>query len=159
MDRSSSPRPSQADLGLADALAQLTFTVQGALVRIAATRGVSVVQTRLLGILRDREPTINELAGFLQLDKSSVTGLVDRAQERGLVRRVASAHDGRSVQVRITASGRALVDGASDAFADEVASLVQDLSPRDRTRLSQLASSVVVNDAERRGIDVLSVQT
>ena len=117
------------------------------------------VQTRLLGILRDREPTINELAGFLQLDKSSVTGLVDRAQERGLVRRVASAHDGRSVQVRITASGRALVDGASDAFADEVASLVQDLSPRDRTRLSQLASSVVVNDAERRGIDVLSVQT
>src|ERR1700744_1268964 len=153
------PETSPDDLGLVDALAQLTFAVQGALARIAAARGVSVVQTRLLGILRDREPTINELAGFLQLDKSSVTGLVDRAQERGLVRRMASAHDGRSVQVRITASGRARVDGASDAFADEVASLVQDLSPRDRTRLSQLASSVVVNDAERRGIDVLSVQT
>jgi DNA-binding MarR family transcriptional regulator len=150
--------PAQTDLGLIDALAQLTFTIQGALGRIAAAHGVSLVQTRLLGILRDREPTISELAGFLQLDKSSVTGLVDRAQERGLVRRVASAQDGRSVQVRITASGRALVDRAHDAFADEIAALTQGLSPTDRTRLSALASTVVVDDAARRGIDVLSVQ-
>ena len=33
--------------------------------------------------LRDRQPTIKELAGFLQLDKTSVTGLVDRARSAG----------------------------------------------------------------------------
>ena len=79
------PLPGEGDLGLVDALAQLSFAVQGALGRIAAAHDLSIVQARLLGILRDRRPTITALAAFLQLDKSSVTGLVDRAQERGLV--------------------------------------------------------------------------
>jgi hypothetical protein len=79
------PLPGEGDLGLVDALAQLTFAVQGALARIAAEYDVSVPAARLLGIVRDRQPTIGELATFLQLDKSSVTGLVDRAAERGLV--------------------------------------------------------------------------
>jgi DNA-binding MarR family transcriptional regulator len=149
--------PQGADLGLVDALAQLTFAVQGTLGRIAAANGLSIVQTRLLGILRDREPTIKELAAFLQLDKSSVTGLVDRAQERGLVRRTPSALDGRSVHVRITAAGRALVERETATFEEEIAVLVSDLSPNDRTRLSSLASLVAITDAKRRGVDVLAV--
>src|SRR3984957_2969347 len=142
-----------ADLGLVDALAQLTFAVQRTLGRIAAANGLSIVQTRLLGILRDRQPTIKELAGFLQLDKSSITGLVDRAQERGLVRRVASTLDGRSVHVRITAAGRALLERETVTFEEEIAVLVSDLSPSERSRLSVLASLVAVADATRRGID------
>lgn len=149
--------PQGADLGLVDALAQLTFAVHGTLGRIAAANGLSIVQTRLLGILRDREPTIKELAAFLQLDKSSVTGLVDRAQERGLVRRTPSALDGRSVHVRITAAGRALVGRETATFEEEIAVLVSDLSPNDRTRLSSLASLVAITDAKRRGVDVLAV--
>jgi DNA-binding MarR family transcriptional regulator len=146
------------DLGLVDALAQLTFAVQGTLGRIAAMHGLSIVQTRLLGILRDRQPTINELAGFLQLDKSSVTGLVDRAQERGLVRRVASTLDGRSVHVRITAAGRALLERETATFGEEIGVLVGDLSPSGRSRLSILASQVAIADAKRRGVDILTVQ-
>src|SRR3984957_20114316 len=141
-----------ADLGLVDALAQLTFAVQRTLGRIAAANGLSIVQTRLLGILRDREPTIKELAAFLQLDKSSVTGLVDRAQERGLVRRTASTLDGRSVHVRITAAGRALLERETAAFEEDIAVLVNKLSPADRSRLSSLASLVVIADAKRRGV-------
>jgi MarR family transcriptional regulator, lower aerobic nicotinate degradation pathway regulator len=152
------PETSPDDLGLVDALAQLTFAVQGALARIAAAHGLSIVQTRLLGILRDRQPTMNELAGFLQLDKSSVTGLVDRAQERGLVRRVASTLDGRSVHVRITAAGRALLAREAATFDEEIAVLVSDLSPSERSRLSALASLVAIADAKRRGIDILTVQ-
>jgi MarR family transcriptional regulator, lower aerobic nicotinate degradation pathway regulator len=149
--------PAAIDLGLVDALAQLTFAVQGALGRIATTHGLSIVQTRLLGILRDRQPTIKELAGFLQLDKSSITGLVDRAQERGLVRRVASTLDGRSVHVRITAAGRALLERETVTFEEEIAVLVSDLSPSERSRLSVLASLVAIGDAKRRGVDVLTV--
>ena len=58
------PLPGEADLGLVDALAQLTFTIQGALGRITAAYDLSIVQARLLGILRDRHPTVKELAGF-----------------------------------------------------------------------------------------------
>ena len=152
------PLPGEADLGLVDGLAQLTFAVQGALGRIAAAHDLSIVQARLLGILRDRRPTIKELAGFLQLDKSSVTGLVDRAEERGLVDRIASPVDGRSVQVTITAAGQDLVDRATAAFEAEIAVLVADLSPTQRTRLSATASLIVVADARRRGIDILDVE-
>jgi DNA-binding MarR family transcriptional regulator len=158
MPRSPDTPPEVVDLGLVDALAQLTFAVQGRLGRIAATHGLSIVQTRLLGILRDRQPTINELAGFLQLDKSSITGLVDRAEERGLVRRVASTLDGRSVHVRITAAGRALLERETATFEEEIAVLVSDLSPSERSRLSFLASQVAMADAKRRGVDILTAQ-
>jgi MarR family transcriptional regulator, lower aerobic nicotinate degradation pathway regulator len=151
------PLPGEGDLGLVDALAQLTFAVQGALGRIAAEHDLSVVQARLLGILRDRTPTINELAKFLQLDKSSVTGLVDRAQERGLVTRTASTLDRRSVQVTITAAGQELVGQAEVAFEAEIAELVTDLGPAERTRLSATASLIVAADAGRRGIDIFEV--
>jgi MarR family transcriptional regulator, lower aerobic nicotinate degradation pathway regulator len=152
------PLPGGGDLGLVDALAQLTFAVHAALARIAASHDLSIAALRLLGILRDRRPAINELARLLQLDKSSVTGLVDRAQERGLVRRTASPLDRRSVQVTITAAGQELIDLGTAAFETEVAALVADLTASQRSRLSTIASLVVAADARRRGIDILSVQ-
>ena len=142
-----------------DALAQLTFVVQGLLGTIAAAHDVSIVQARLLGILRDRQPTIKELAGLLQLDKSSVTKLVDRAVQRGLVRRIPSMVDGRSVQVTITAAGQKVIDEASAAFETEVAELVTALSAAQRSRLSAIATIVVTEDARRRGIDLFDVET
>lgn len=99
------PSPTSEDLGLVDALAQLSFLVQNTLAEIAGQHDLSVTQTRLLGILRDREPTMNQLGRHLGLDKSSITGLVDRAQRRGLVTRTTSAIDRRSFQVSITDAG------------------------------------------------------
>jgi DNA-binding MarR family transcriptional regulator len=151
------PLPGEAELGLVDGLAQLTFAIQGALGRIAALHDLSVVQARLLGILRDRQPTITELAGFLRLDKSSVTGLVDRAEEHGLVRRSPSAVDGRSVLVSITAAGQHVVEQATSAFEGEIADLVADLTPAQRARLSATATVIVAADAGRRGVDISSL--
>ena len=101
------PLPGEGDLGLVDALAQLTFAVQGALSRVAASRGLSIPAARLLGIVRDRQPTIGELATFLQLDKSSVTGLVDRAVDRGLVTRTTRSLSGCGGRRATSASSRA----------------------------------------------------
>ncbi|HTW19362.1 MAG TPA: MarR family transcriptional regulator [Mycobacteriales bacterium] len=152
------PVPGSRNLGLVDGLAQLTFAVQGALTRIAASHDVSVVQARLLGILRDREPTIKELAAFLGLDKSSVTGLVDRAEERGLVHRVPSTVDGRSVHVRITAPGRALIKRATAQFEAEIGELVAGLSASQRKQLSEAATVIAASDAGRRGVDIFAVR-
>jgi MarR family transcriptional regulator, lower aerobic nicotinate degradation pathway regulator len=152
------PLPGGEDLGLVDALAQLTFAVQAALGRIAAAHDLSIAAIRLLGILRDRHPAINDLARLLQLDKSSVTGLVDRAEERGLVRRIPSTLDRRSVRVTLTAAGQELIDQGTAAFEAEIAALVADLSPSQRSRFSATASRIVAADARRRGIDILSVE-
>src|SRR6201986_2955856 len=105
--------PSEPELDPVDGLAQLSFVITGMLERRAAEHDLSVAATRLLGVLRDREPTMQELARFLDLDKSSVTGLVDRAERRGLVTRVPSPADRRSVHVTLTADGRGLVSAAA----------------------------------------------
>ena len=133
----------EADLGIVDALAQLSFLVQARLARHAAIHDVSMVQTRLLGILRDRQPTMQELARLLESDKSSVTGLVDRAEKRGLVQRTPSIDDHRVIRVRLTSSGRRVVTEVARAFRSDIGSATASLSSPDKRRLSILATRLV----------------
>ena len=145
---------SPRQLSPVDGLAQLSFAVQGMLERRAAEHNLSIVQARLLGVLRDREPTMNELARFLGLDKSSVTGLVDRAEQRGLVARVPSTTDRRVVLVSLTDDGRALVSQAAACFEADVLAMLDRLPARDREALSRLVSRLLAAQAVAQGIDL-----
>jgi DNA-binding MarR family transcriptional regulator len=102
---------------------------------------------RLLGILRDREPGILALARQLELDKSSVTGLVDRAERRGLVERVADPDDGRAVRVRLTKAGRALAARGAEEVGDELLAATTGLSEPQRRQIAALLSRVVAATA------------
>jgi MarR family transcriptional regulator, lower aerobic nicotinate degradation pathway regulator len=124
-----------------DALAQLSFLVHNALAEIAAQHDLSIIQTRLLGVLRDREPTMNALGRHLGLDKSSISGLVDRAERRGLVTRSVSSSDRRVVRVAITGTGRQLVEQAAVSFTARIET-----------------ARIVAADADRRGIDMRTLQ-
>lgn len=139
-----------------DGLAQLSFVIQEILERLAAEHDISIIQARLLGVLRDREPTMNELARLLGLEKSSVTGLVDRAERRGLVARVPSSTDGRAVLVTLTAEGRSLVSSVSGDFEDEVSTMLRRLPARDREALSRLVSRLLVAHAADHDVDLFA---
>jgi DNA-binding MarR family transcriptional regulator len=143
-------------LGLVDGLAQLSFLITGMLERRAAERDLSIAATRLLGVLRDREPTMNELARLLDLDKSSVTGLVDRAERRGLVVRAPSPADRRSVHVKLTADGRSLVSAAAARFAADVCAVLGPLPERERAALDRIVSRLLVAHAAGHGIDLFA---
>ncbi len=149
--RSGRMKGPQADLGILDGLVQLSFAIQRVLERVADEHELSLVQLRLLGILRDREPGMQEIATFLELDKSSVTGLVDRAERRGLVRRASSPEDGRAVRVALTEQGRELTKKGVKQLQRELSALVEGLTEADRKRLSGLASQLVFNANARRG--------
>jgi MarR family transcriptional regulator, lower aerobic nicotinate degradation pathway regulator len=151
------PAPATSgELSMVDALAQLSFLIQGTLERRASERDLSMIQTRLLGVLRDRTPTMNELARLLQLDKSSVTGLVDRAERRGLVRRAASKTDGRAVQVSLTDAGRSHVGEVAASFEADVAAILASLPNSERNALSALVSRVLVAQAATSGVDLFA---
>jgi DNA-binding MarR family transcriptional regulator len=135
--------PGPQDLGIVDSLVQLSFLVQAILGQAAARNDLSVTQLRLLGVLRDREPGMQELARYLSLDKSSVTGLVDRAERRGLVRRATHPHDGRAVRVASTPQGQQLAARVAGEVGHQVAGIVGVLPAADQSRLSGLASTVV----------------
>jgi len=150
------PPAAHQELSPPDGLAQLSFLIQGILERRAREHDLSVTQIRLLGVLRDRRPTMNELARLLGLDKSSVTGLVDRAERRGLVARVASTADRRSVLVSLTDQGRSIVSAGAARFNADIGLLLEHLPPSDRDALSQLISRLLVAHAADQGIDLFA---
>jgi DNA-binding MarR family transcriptional regulator len=139
-----------------DGLVRLSFLVQNILARCAAEHRLSLILTRLLGVLRDREPSMNELAKLLDLDKSSITGLIDRAERRGLVIRVPSMADRRTVLISLTAEARLLVATISSQFEQEVSLILDCISVADRKALSGLVSQLLVARAASQGVELFA---
>jgi MarR family transcriptional regulator, lower aerobic nicotinate degradation pathway regulator len=135
--------PDAEGLDVVDGLVQLSFQVQAVLSRMGAEHDLSVTQVRLLGILRDRDAEMLQLAAHLGLDKSSVTGLVSRAERRDLVRRVPSPRDGRAVLVTLTPQGRELTRDAGERIRDRIAALTAGLTEAERDTLAALATRIL----------------
>jgi DNA-binding MarR family transcriptional regulator len=123
---------------LLDGLVQTSFAVMAVLNLVGARYELSLTQMRLLGILRDRRPKMAELASYLGLERSTVSGLVDRAEQRGLVERRAATGDGRSVEVGCSAAGELLAQTVVAEVATLLAPMTDVLNAVDRRRLSEL---------------------
>ena len=136
------PRMDTVD-DLRDSLAQASFTVMAVLSRVAAEHDLSLTQLRMLGILRDREPAMAELARYLGLERSTVSGLIDRAVQRGLVRKTSDAADGRSVRVSLTAEARRMETRVIGQIGDLLAPLTDRLNSSDQKRLSALLAKLL----------------
>ena len=72
---------------------------------------LSPSQFNVLNLLHDQPDgcTQVELSRQLIMHRSNVTGLVDRLEQRGLVRREEHAHDRRAYRVRLSAKGARLL--------------------------------------------------
>ncbi|HYQ18222.1 MAG TPA: MarR family transcriptional regulator [Polyangiaceae bacterium] len=127
--------PSQ---GLLDALARAAFSTMAVLNKLAAEHDLSLTQLRVAGILRDRRLRMVELAGYLGLEKSTMTGLVDRAEKRGLMARAANQDDGRAIDVFLTAEGLKLAQRVEAHWQDAMAPLTARLKPSEQKLLQAL---------------------
>jgi DNA-binding MarR family transcriptional regulator len=67
--------------------------------------------------------TVGELAERLQAQHHGIVSLVSRSEEAGLVRRVASTHDRRRVEVRLTRKGARLLERLALLHRAELLSL------------------------------------
>jgi DNA-binding MarR family transcriptional regulator len=128
---------------LRDALAQMSFTLMAVLTEVAAQHDLSLTQLRMLGILRDREPTMADLATFTGLERSTISGLIDRAVQRGLVIKTADPHDGRSVRVGLTDSARRLGPEILAAVGDRITPIAGRLSSGEQKRLTALLTKAL----------------
>lgn len=141
MNNDQTTNPSERSI--LDVLVQLSFTVHSILGRVGADHDLSVIQIRLLGILRDREPNMLQLAQHLNLDKSSITGLVDRAERRGLVQRIVSPSDRRGFNVRVTPVGRQLIQVVSHEIDVQVNAITTSLTQIERSHFAALANKIL----------------
>ncbi|HVM16481.1 MAG TPA: MarR family transcriptional regulator [Gaiellaceae bacterium] len=106
--------------------------------RIARLSGLTPQRYQLLlmvkGAPTGREvSTVTELAERLQLAQSTVTELVDRAVEAGLLVREPSSDDGRVAHVRLTAEGEARLAQAFTSLEAERRNLVDALVNLERS--------------------------
>ena len=130
---------SPADDALVDALARSAHAVVGVLTRVAAEHDLSLSALRVFAILRDRERLrMSALAAHLGLDRSTLSGLVDRAERRGLLRRASDADDGRGIEVGLSREGQAFAERITAAVRVALAPQIDGLSAPERARLTAL---------------------
>lgn len=106
--------------------------------RIGAEHDLSLTLIRVLGILRDRRPRMAELADHLGLERQTMSGLIARAQARGLVARAANAEDRRATDVFFTPEGAELVERLHARTQEALAPLAGALGARERQLLQRL---------------------
>lgn len=123
---------------LLNALVPTAFITMAAMNKIGADKDLSLTLMRVLGILRDRRPRMAELAEHLGLKKSTMSGLIDRAEQRGLVARAPNAVDERAIDVFMTEAGAALVEELHGQVQQALAPLTDRLNAADQRLLTDL---------------------
>ena len=90
-------------------LIRLFFAQRSDLPAVAAEFDLSPAQCHLLHLIEPDQPIpMGRIAEALACDASNVTGLVDRLESRGLVRRRPSAEDRRVKALELTPAGARL---------------------------------------------------
>jgi len=78
-------------------------------------------------VTRSGEVTAGEIARAVSLSQATVTGILERMEKRGLLARQRSDRDKRRIMVRITESGRQILEDApplmQEAFVEKFSSL------------------------------------
>lgn len=96
----------------------------------------------LMLLLANGELTPKQLTQALALPPPSLTMLVDRLHERGLVERVRSETDRRSQRVLLTAAGRQLAEAAGERSPEMNAALDRALTQGEQMMLTELLRKV-----------------
>ena len=126
------PGAEKLQLDDADALVQLSRLVQGAFARIADRHHLTPVQARLLCVLAQGPRGMTELARCCGVEKAALTGLVDRAERRGLAERAPVPGDRRALRVTLTEAGRRSAAAFHTEVTAELRQLLSPLAPQDR---------------------------
>jgi DNA-binding MarR family transcriptional regulator len=132
-------------LGAASGLVRLTFLVQNLYAEVGRGCDLTVAQAQMLCSLTDRSIGMAELSGMLGLERSSLTGLVDRAEQRGLVVRGNDPHDRRAVKVTLTKAGSTAVHRFHEQLTERLDRLLQDLPATERDRFTRTLGRVVAD--------------
>ncbi len=100
--------------------------------RLFRPLGLTGAQYNVLNVLAPTPEGISqrELGDLLVVDRSNVTGLLDRLEKAGWVRRTDHPDDRRVYRVSLTPEGRALWAKARPLYLDVVAQITRGVPPK-----------------------------
>src|SRR6516165_6706710 len=132
-----------ADVDVADGLVQLTTLVQAIYARVAERHDLTPVQARLLSVLLDGPRGMAELAHCFGVEKAALTGLMDRAERRGLARRSPVPGDRRALQVTLTDAGQRAAAAFHAEVSAELSRIISPLAPHDREQFRATMAEII----------------
>ncbi|MFE6921360.1 MarR family winged helix-turn-helix transcriptional regulator [Nocardia sp. NPDC057663] len=109
----------------------------------AASENLTASQGKTLTVLRRGPVAMRALAKILSCDASNITGIINRLEKRGLVRREASPSDRRVTHLVITPEGERVTDAIRAKMRATQEGLSR-LSDQDRDCLYALLERVFV---------------
>ncbi|UCH85877.1 MAG: winged helix-turn-helix transcriptional regulator [Candidatus Latescibacterota bacterium] len=111
---------------------------------------VSVTQCYALSaVVREGDPTINELAEELYLDKSTTSRVIDSLVRKGYARRHRAVDDGRVVRVKPTEKGIDLFVTIESHLIEQEKRLIADFDPEVRQATARLIARLARAARER----------
>ncbi|MEV7009678.1 MarR family transcriptional regulator [Streptosporangium sp. NPDC051022] len=133
-------------IGAVAALVRSAFLVNAVYTESAREYGLTSQQGQLLCVLMAQPYGMSELGAMLGLAKSSLTGLVDRTERNGLVRRTPDPQDSRAVRIALTRKGGGLAEEFYAETCRRVENLTAGLADADRDTLAGLLGRVVLDN-------------
>lgn len=110
---------------------------------------ITPIQYALLKCLWDKDGlTPSQLANLLSLDSSTITGILDRVENKGYVKRTYSPYDRRSITIYLTPEGKALQRPIEKVIEDSNAAVMKDMDPEDVLIAKKLIVTITDNALE-----------
>jgi DNA-binding MarR family transcriptional regulator len=110
----------------------------------------------LLAVVEQETSATKELAQRVHLSPSTVVGILDRLEKKGLVKRLRDTVDRRVVNVMATAKGRVLAENAPSPLQDGLADALKRLSEMEQATIA-LSLERIVDLMEAREIDAAPI--
>jgi DNA-binding MarR family transcriptional regulator len=137
-----------------DLLELVSLIVRG----VSGNRDLSLTAVAVLGSLDRRGPQrITTMAAAEGVSQPSMTQLVQRLEQRGLVSRASDPSDGRVALVGLTDEGGAVLAARRQRNARRIADLLADLPENDIRALAKALDAVLPAVRQRVGGDTRAV--
>ena len=137
------------DLDAVEGLIRLCRLVQGINARISDRHDLTPVQAKLICVLAFGPRGMAELAQCFGVEKATLTGLVDRAEQRGLVSRSPVPGDRRALHVTLTDIGRRAATAFHAEATEELNYLLSSLPSRDREHFRRSMAKIIAGRQAR----------
>lgn len=136
---------------LLDIVPRLNRWAEASVTRAAGENRLSLRQLSALTMIESEKTTLGDVARRLMVTPAVVTGLIDRLEKRGYVRRINSTDDRRRVLLALTDEGRAAAASVSSVLQREMATALSGFSASDLEQLDRSLTKLrpVATDLER----------
>ena len=126
------------------------------MLRTAAKENMTTQQMSVLRILsRKGSVQMNWLCQELSVTPPNITSLIDRLENKGLVKRTEDRNDRRKTEIQLTQKGKKLYETVTGRYTEYIQESFSSLTPEEQKKLSQLLGKLEAEISRRENLRML----